>query len=201
MLFLLIYITFIIYCNIDDDLFYDVAETFMNSSSINIANEFLNQELHENMNNNNDESEGSESKVQFFSSIIDKIIAKLEIVFLNIKVNIIFNIDKNKDLKLNNTNNENGNIDEDYQKCGFDLCIPHIKLIEGSVINENKDKAITNIMKDIIFNEFSINLNYYKNKSEQNETELDCNEKNIENSIYSSVLNKQGIFVYIYLLI
>jgi len=171
----------------------------MNSSSINIANEFLNQELQENINgDNNDESEGSESKVQFFSSIIDKIIAKLEIVLLNIKVNILFNIEKNKDTQINNENKEWDN-ENDFQKCGFDLCIPRIKLVEGSIINDNKDKLLTNIMKDIIFNEFSIHLNYYKNSTEQNENNTNSSKKNSESELFYSVTSKQGKIILKYL--
>ncbi|ORX87760.1 hypothetical protein BCR32DRAFT_239867 [Anaeromyces robustus] len=198
--------------NNNDELFYDVAETFMNSSSINIANEFLNQELQADITNDNNESEGSESKVQFFSSIIDKIIAKLEIILLNIKISVIFNIDKNKDTQLNNNisidnnnsnsnnnNNDNNNgdiaVDEFYQKCGFDICIPHIKLVEGSIINENKDKVITNIMKDIIFNEFSIHLNYYKDQNEESNinsnNNININQTVTENELFYSTLNKQ----------
>jgi len=175
-------------------------------SSLSVASEILEQENSEDISidENDDiyEYDEPKSKVQIFSSIIDKIIEKLEIIIENLKISVLFNIDKNKDIHSSPEIK-----DKNTQKCSLDIVIPNIKLVEGSLINKYEEK-IANITKDLKFNELSIYLNYYKDNNEhQNDLDNNLNKEEhsehlehsenisivkVDNDLFNSAISNQG---------
>ncbi|KAL6622228.1 hypothetical protein U3516DRAFT_860014 [Neocallimastix sp. 'constans'] len=191
---------------LDEETFNDVVEGFM-ISSLSVASEILEQENSEDISidENDDiyEYDEPKSKVQIFSSIIDKIIEKLEIIIENLKISVLFNIDKNKDIHSSPEIK-----DKNTQKCSLDIVIPNIKLVEGSLINKYEEK-IANITKDLKFNELSIYLNYYKDNNEhQNDLDNNLNKEEhsehlehsenisivkVDNDLFNSAISNQDL--------